>query len=110
MKPWEEENGYYGMMVRLLKASRTLVCAIYCSSSTHSCSHWLDDVLQSHVLRNCVPSFVFSVKSMDVDSRVVKNGQIVNHFRKANNITTKVRVQSLGGCVGFTGEWRTLSS
>ena len=27
---------------------------------------------------------------MDVDSRIVKNGQIVNHFRKANNITTKV--------------------
>ena len=45
---------------------------------------------QSHVLRNTMPTFVFTVKSMDVDSRIMKNGQIVNHFEKSKHITTKV--------------------
>ena len=42
------------------------------------------------MVRNSTPAFVFSVKSVDVDSRVVKSGQLVNHFGKARNFTTKV--------------------
>ena len=41
-------------------------------------------------MRNCVPSFIFTVKSNDVDSRCMKNGQLVNHYGKARSFTTKV--------------------
>ncbi|ELT93313.1 hypothetical protein CAPTEDRAFT_177724 [Capitella teleta] len=41
------------------------------------------------MVRNCTPTFVFTVKSNDVDSRVTKGSQLVNHFGKARNFTTK---------------------
>ena len=47
-------------------------------------------VFQSHAVRNCTPGLLFAVKCVDVDSKVVKSNQLVNHFGKTRHITTKV--------------------
>ena len=52
--------------------------------------------LQSGAVKNSQPSFIFTVKSNDVDSRVIHGGQLVNHFGKARSFTTKVCGFSLG--------------
>ncbi|CAD5117297.1 DgyrCDS6084 [Dimorphilus gyrociliatus] len=55
---------------------------------------WLEDngiyAIMSHCVRNCTPTFLFSVKSQDVDTRLIKSGQVVNHYGKAKHFTTKV--------------------
>ena len=45
---------------------------------------------QSYLVRNSTPTFVFTVKSGDVDSRHLKSNQLVNHFGKSRTFTTKV--------------------
>ena len=47
---------------------------------------------QSHVVRSCTPTLLFSVKAVDVLSRPVKTHQIINHFGKASAFTTKVNI------------------
>ncbi len=43
------------------------------------------------MVRYCDPAFIFTVRSVDIDSRILKHGQLVNHYGKARSFTTKVR-------------------
>ena len=45
-------------------------------------------LFQSHITRNCTPSLIFALKTIDVECR--RGGQLVNHFGKSRHFTTKV--------------------
>ncbi len=47
-------------------------------------------LFQSHLVRNYVPSFVFTVRTTDVDTRQLQKGQLINHYGKSRSFTTKV--------------------
>ncbi|XP_032242038.2 tubulin tyrosine ligase 3 isoform X2 [Nematostella vectensis] len=46
--------------------------------------------LMSRMVRNAVPSLIWTVKRDDVDFKFLRKDQIVNHYSKAHSFTTKV--------------------
>jgi len=70
--------------LRHLGWNRYWICCLY--NNNRVIHYWL----QSHYVRNCTPTLLFSVKAVDVVSRPTKNNQLVNHFGRASTLTTKV--------------------
>jgi tubulin monoglycylase TTLL3/8 len=64
IKPWEENNGYYGILSRLVK--------------------------------NFAASFIWTVRSGNIDYNFLQRDQIINHYNKNGAFTTKV---SLFDCI-----------
>ncbi|XP_025106336.1 tubulin glycylase 3C-like isoform X4 [Pomacea canaliculata] len=64
--PWEEEDGFYGIMNRA------------------------DLIRMSRMLKNVSPSLFWVLKRDAIDHRYLNKDQLVNHYSKAGSFTTKV--------------------
>ena len=89
--PWEEDHGIYAIIVRTIHKPFKLICYVS-SKMAHILIVPLDNLLwyfQSRLVRNYPARFIWGGRG--VNSMVVRDEVMLNHWPKARYFTSKVK-------------------
>lgn len=87
-KPWEEDSGFYGIMVGA--PIYLFNCNIIMYLKYWMILQYVLSLYQSRLAKNCAPQFIWCIRRDAIDFRYLRKDQMVNHYGQNGAFTTKV--------------------